>query len=611
MKRYYRARFKFIFVLILSLFGFYLAYFWYLQLIKGGYFRELSQYNYLHRLPIRAPRGEIVDRYGRLLAENRPSYNIALFRHRRLLSSGEVARLSRELNISRSSLLPRLARYRNAPLFIPVVVEEDASLEKISYLEARKHLVPELIVDIEPKRAYSYGEYLSPVLGYVGEISSSQLKAGFFSRAGFGDLVGQAGIERYYNRYLMGENGVLGQKVDSRGALVETLYQKEPKPGARLILTVDAELTRYIHRLYQGRKGAAVVLSPRTGEVLALITNPSYDPGVFSSRFSSARWQKLANDPDHPLHNRAVQGVYPPGSAFKLIIALAALDAGAVTENTKVLCSGVLYVNNHPFYCHKQGGHGSISFHRGIVYSCNVYFYELGLKLGIDRIADYARQFGFGRKVGIDLPFESAGLIPDPAYKRRLFNEPWFPGETASVAIGQGGITVTPLQLALFTSALANGGEIVRPHLLRRVISPDGEPVLTVRPEKVGGLGVSPEAISALARAMRGVVEEGGTGWRAKISGIEIAGKTGTAQVVAYKPGMDRESLPKPIREHSWFTCFAPYDDPEVVVTVLVEHGGMGGVTAAPMARKILEFYFREKERRLKLAIAGGDEEER
>jgi len=606
MRRDYELRFRLIFILILLLFGFYLANFWYLQLIKGGYFRELSKYNYLHRVPIRAPRGEILDREGRVLAGNRPSYNIALFRHSYRLPRGRVLRLARELNIPPSSLSSRLARYRKVPLFLPVIVAEDISLRKLAYLEARRHLLPELIVDVEPKRDYPYGEALSAVLGYVGEVSASQLKRKLFPKAKFGDLVGQAGVERYYNRYLMGEDGVLGQKVDSRGALVETLFREEPKPGSTLVLTVDAELTRYIYQLYNGRKGAAVVLSPKTGEILALVTSPSYDPSIFSSRFSSAQWRKLVNDPAHPLHNRAVQGIYPPGSVFKLVIALAALDAGVVTEGTKFLCSGVLYVNKHPFYCHKQGGHGFIDLHQAIVHSCNIYFYELGLKLGIEKIAHYARQFGFGHRVGIDLPFESTGLIPDPEYKRRLFHEPWFLGETVSVAIGQGGVTVTPLQLAVFTAALANGGRILRPHLLREVISFDGRRRSRIAPEVVGNLGVSQEAIAVVSRGMRGVVEEAGTGWRAKMPGVEIAGKTGTAQVVAYKSWMDRKNLPEPMREHSWFTCFAPYDDPEVVVTVFVEHGGLGGVTAAPIARKILEFYFKEiaKKEPLKLALS-------
>ena len=581
--RVVQARLAVMQFLVVSLVAGLTAYFWYLQVLRGKTYRALADNNRSRLVAIAAPRGPLLDRSGRVLVENRPSFNVVLTPEHSEDLDGTVARLGRVLEMGEAQIRERIAR-RGAP-FRRVVVKSDATPADVATIEARRLELPETNVEVVPLRSYPLAAAAAHALGHVGEVTERQLQGTEFKGFQPGDLVGQAGIESQYNRSLTGRDGFRRVVVNSRGLEVAEAEHEAAVDGPSLTLTLDLDLQKAMERAFAGRPGGAVALDPETGEILAMNSTPAYDPNDFTGGVDAALWGRLTSDLDTPLMNRVIQGQYAPGSLFKVVTALAALDAGVITPSTTFYCPGYLSVYNTVFRCNKASGHGVMNVHQALTQSCNVFFYQVGIRLEIERISRYARLLGLGEPTGVDLPHEAAGLVPSPEWKRRVQRANWFAGETVSVAIGQGQITVTPLQMARVAALVANGGRLVRPHLVRAV---GGVPVPLTSPV---ALGLKPEVLAVVRDGMWAVVNEHGTAWRTQIPGLDVCGKTGSAQVVAHSR-LARGAPSHAMLPHGWFICFAPKDRPRIAMAVMVEHGGSGGEAAVPVARQILEQFF-------------------
>jgi penicillin-binding protein 2 len=494
-----------------------------------------------------------------------------------------ITRLSQLLQMDAAAIRERLSQ-KKGPQFRAVVVKADATEQDVAAIEARRLEQPEASVDPVPLRAYPLGQGAAHVLGRVGEITERQLESEGYVGIEAGVTVGQAGVEAEHNRLLMGKDGLRRVVVNSRGVEVAEAERQSPVEGPSVSLTLDMNLQQAMEEAMGGRPGSAVALDPRNGEILAMVSLPSYDPNEFAKGIEPAAWNAVSKDPLTPLMNRVIQGQYSPGSSFKVMMSLAALQEGAITPQTKFHCPGFLNIYNTTFRCHKVEGHGSIDLRRAIALSCNVYFYNVGVRLGIDRIARYARLLGLGSPTGVDLPSETSGLIPDPDWKRKVYKDKWYPSETVSISIGQGGVLATPLQMARLAAVVANGGRLVKPHLIKAVAG------VPVPPPEPADLGFHPSVVAAVRAGMVAVVEEG-TGRRAGVAGIAVGGKTGSAQVVTHAR-FEADRKAHSVQPHGWFICFAPADKPTIAMAVLVEHGTAGGQSAAPVAGQILSRFF-------------------
>ena len=564
--------------------------FWNLQVVRARHFRELAENNRSRLVTLAAPRGALVDRNGQLLVGNRPSFNVVLVPEHALNLDRVVARLASALGMGEAAIRERIARRQP---YRPVVVKTDATLADIAVLEARRLELPEVSVEVVPLRSYPLASAAAHALGQVGEISERQLQLPEFKGLPPGALVGQAGIESRYNRELMGQDGYRRVVVNSRGLEVAESARQPPSDGPNLTLSIDASLQAAMEAAFEGRSGSAVALDPETGEILAMTSTPAYDPNRFTTGIEPHEWASLASDPETPLMNRVIQGSYAPGSTFKVIAATAALEEGVITPQTSFYCPGQLSVYNTVFRCSVPGGHGVVDLRRAIGISCNVYFYQVGIRLEITRLSKWGKLMGLGVATGVDLPFEASGLMPSPEWKLRVLKTPWYAGETVSVAIGQGQVSATPIQMARVAAFIANGGRLVRPHFVRQAKAP---PVASV---------VRPETIAAVKEGMRMVVAAG-TGLRARLQSVEVCGKTGSAQVVA-RARLEKTPNARDIMPHGWFIAFAPADRPRIALAVLVEHGGSGGAAAAPVARRILSHFFGLDRAEPPAAAAQGD----
>jgi len=558
-----------------ALLGLLLLQFWYLQVVRARHFRELAEGNRSRTVTEAAPRGPLLDRNGLLLVGNRPSFNVILSPEHAEDLDRVIERTAETLGTGQAGIRERLAKRVS---YRPVVVRSDASISEVAALEARRLEIPEVRVEVVPLRYYPLATAAAHTLGRVGEVSDRQLHQPEFESLQPGTLVGQAGIEARYNASLMGHDGYRRVIVNSRGLEVAEADHVPPSDGNSLTLTLDAPLQAAVERAFEGRAGAAVVLDPRNGEILAMTSTPAYDPNDFTSGIDPDLWSRLANDPETPLMNRVIQGQYAPGSTFKIVMATAALEEGVITPSTTFYCPGQITVYNTVRRC--LGRHGLVNVHQALAHSCNIFFYQVGIRLEINRIAAWAKKMGLGVPTGVDLPHEMSGLMPTPEWKERVQKAPWYAGETVSVAIGQGQVSVTPLQLVRMASVIANGGRLVRPHLVRGGEA-DQPPV---------PLGIHPATLETVREGMRAVVAEG-SGLRARLSQVDVCGKTGSAQVVA-SSRLERSPDDPSLLPHGWFVAFAPAENPEVAVAVIVEHGGSGGRAAAPVARRILARYF-------------------
>ena len=566
---------------LLGLVALLLLQFWLLQGVNSKRYRELAENNRIRTLSIAAPRGMLTDRNGHILAENKAAFRIVVT----VGPSGSIEKIARILapliKVEEAEVLLKLGRNRAA--YQPVTIKAKATFEDVAAVESRRLEIPEASVEVVPMRSYPQARSASHVVGRVGEVTDRQLKQPAFADFEPGRVVGQSGLEALYNEDLTGADGLRRMVVNSRGIEIELAEDQPARAGGAVELTLSADLQAAMEAAFKDRAGSAVALDPMTGEILGLVSSPGFDPNSFTSGIERSVWESLTRDPKTPLLNRAIQGQYAPGSLFKVVVAAAGLEEGLITPDSTTFCPGQATIYGHVFKCNRPAGHGYVSLGRALGESCNVYFYQLGARLEIERVAAYARRFGLGSVSAVDLPNEASGLIPDPAWKERVYKAPWYPGETISVSIGQGQVTATPIQMARMMAAIANGGRLVQPHIVRLIT---GKPAPYQAPKS---LGFKPSTIAAIKRGLYMAVNSGGSAGQARVVGLDVGGKTGSAQVVSSaKLTKGIES----IQPHAWFAGFAPLDNPRIVIAVLVDNGGSGGGAAAPVARVIFEKFF-------------------
>jgi penicillin-binding protein 2 len=571
--------------------------FWVFQVAQHEKFKEIAENNHLRSLPVPAPRGVLFDRHGKLLVDNRDTYNIALIREQSGNIEETLRILAQATGTDEEELRERVERRRREPSFRPIVLIENATFPQVVAFRARRLELPGITEQPAPARTYPASDMAAHLFGYVGEISESDLARTDYTGIEPGSMVGKAGVEQAYNKMLMGTDGDLVMVVNSRGREIRELRKQHPVEGRRLQLTIDADVQRATEEGFHqfGYNGAAVILDPRTGEVLSFVSLPAYDPNKFAGGIDRASWQALTTDSLRPLQNRALQGKYSPGSTFKIAVATGALEEGVVTPDYRVFCPGGATFYGRYFQCWRAGGHGSVDMRHAIEQSCNTYFYTVGNMLGVDRIHKWASLLGLGERSGIDLPNEVKGLVPSSEWKLRARGERWYPGETISVAIGQGYVDVTPLSLAVMMMTVANGGTRYTPHVVKAMDEGKGwQPVPAPAPQST--VKMKDSTVKALHDGLWMVVNAAGTGGRARIEGYNVAGKTGTAQVISLE-GAKVAKGKIDVRDHGWFVFFAPHDKPEIAGVIFAEHAEHGYL-GAPIAKFAMETYFAKKEGR-------------
>jgi len=584
-----------------------------LQLIEGEELRRRSEQNSVRTVRLEAPRGEIVDREGRVVATTRPAFGLEVVPHDVRDHGRTFAALGQLLGEDPAALASALGRPSRAGRFKPVRLADDLSPDQLARVEVHRYALAGVATDVRPRRHYLEGTLAAHLLGTLGEIRGDQLEREVYRAYRPGDVIGQTGLEAQFERYLRGEAGGRNVVVDVAGREMDVLEEVEARPGRRVVLALDLDLQRAAEQAMSEVQlpndprptGAVVALDARTGDVLAMVSRPAFDPNDFAGRVDAATWKALTTDEWVPLQNRAIQNQFPPGSTFKAFVAAAALHEGVANEHTTVFCPGSYWYGGRAYRCWKRGGHGSVDLHVALRSSCDVFFYTMGVKLGIERMASFISGLGLGLPTGIALAHEAPGVMPSPEWKRKRFKERWYPGETVSVSIGQGYNLVTPLQLAVAYAALGNGGRVLRPRVVLRVEESDGRQVESFAPEVRQNLEIAPRHMEAVLRGLEAVVSEpGGTGGRARVAGVRVGGKTGTSQVVRLERtlGMDEAAIPKRYRDHGWFAAIAPIEAPEIAVAVLVEHGLHGSTAAAPVAQRVLQRYFEKTGRTAPLA---------
>ncbi|OLC51447.1 MAG: penicillin-binding protein 2 [Acidobacteria bacterium 13_1_40CM_65_14] len=578
--------------------------FWVLQVVQHAKFEEMAENNHQRTLALRAPRGLVLDRDGKVLVENRQSYSISIVREHTKDLNRTIRLLAAVLGIDEAGVRTIVDRHRREPSYRPITIVQDATLAQVSAVRARRldFELPDVVVEQVPTRRYpeTIGAHL---FGYVGEVNDAQV-AGGEGGLKSGDIVGQSGIEKVYNAMLMGQDGAKRVVVNSVGREIRTLEEEQPTEGKRLQLTVDIDVQKAIEDGFDslGFNGAAVVLDPNNGDVLGFTSRPAYDPNAFAAGIDRVTWASLTSDEDRPLNDRAIQGRYSPGSTFKMAVATAALQEGVITPDFKVHCVGSATFYGRPFKCWKKGGHGTMDLRHAIEQSCNVYFYTIGNMTGIDKIHKWATLLGLGEKSGIDLPNEVQGLVPSPEWKQQYRKEKWYAGETVSVSIGQGSVSVTPVSMAVYAATLANGGTRVTPHLLKAVDDGSGwKPVPPPAPRSREP--IDPVKLQAIRDGLWMVVNQAGTGHNALIKGPDgkpihdVSGKTGTAQVISNQGKERAGKTDKDLRDNGWFVFFAPRDNPQIAGVVFLEHG-VHGSNAALVAHHVLDTFFAKKDGR-------------
>lgn len=576
---------------------------WVLQVLQGNHYTTMSEHNRIRLERVPAIRGMVFDRGDRLLINSRPSFDI-----RYLPDEGEdpetaMRRLADMVDGDAQGFLAAVGRAGGSE---GVTLLRDVDWPSVVAVETRQLDLPGVSVSVRARRSYLTEEMTAHLLGYLGEINAGQLQQ--LRKRGYrrGDEIGQSGLEKRWEWQLAGRSGVEKVEVNAIGRKVRMIDRLDATPGHDIELTLDMKVQRVAYDALQDKEGAIVVLEVDTGAVVAMVSSPAFDPNSFARGLTSGEWRQLTDDEETPLHNRALQGQFPPGSTFKIVTALAALEEGVISTDRRLFCGGSHEVGDRVLRCWKKHGHGHVTMHEALVQSCDVYFYRLAQRLGVDKIARYARGFGFGAPTGIELDGESPGLVPDRAWKKRRFGTPWYPGETPLVAIGQGFLGVTPLQMASLTATVANGGTVYRPWFVRRVLSPEGQVMEEYGPVRKASLDLKHRSLAVVRRALFDVVHhQRGTGRRARSEMVEVAGKTGTAQVVQMLGEVVKsEDLPYAVRDHAWFVAYAPAKEPEIAVATLVEHGGHGGAAAAPIAREVIEAYFRtESDREANMVV--------
>ncbi len=549
---------------------------WYLQIIRGDYYTELAKNNMIRIVDIKPIRGNIYDSSGRVLAFNRPVFAlIADVENQRKIKeiTEKIGYISALLELDKQRLLKRFKRgirYGRKR----VIIKENLNISQVARIKAFLGSNTDVYVTVIPKRFYPLGKLFAHEVGYVGRITQKQLRR--LGEKGYkgNDWIGQAGIERVYESYLRGKVGKKEIEVDAKGNLIKVIKEIPPIRGDSLITSIDTNLQKTAYEALGDYSGVVIAMDPNNGSIMAMVSKPSFDPNMFVWGFSAKEWKRLTTQLSHPFDNRAIQSVYPPGSTFKILMALIVLHTKVIPPSKKIFCSGTFNIGKYVWKDWKLGGHGWIDLKNAIIHSCDVYFYNAGYKIGVKTIDKYAKLCGFGSKTGIDLPGEHKGILPTPSWKKKVFHQIWFPGDTVNLSIGQGFLLVTPIQMAVFISAVANDGYLLQPHIVKYIKEPN-KSVLRIKRKVIRKLPFTRQEIEFVKRAMQGVVEKG-TGQRCKIEGVNVAAKTGTAQNPHGK-------------DHAWFVAFAPVKNPKIVVVTLVEHGGHGGEIAATISKKIIE----------------------
>ena len=592
---WYRQRISGALICVLAAFLVLFARLYYLQIVEGPEFRRQSQNNCVRLQGIPPARGLIFDRDGVLMVENRPCFNISLVPREAKNPKSVVYKLAELLGVAPEPLFARLAEATGVHSFKPVLLRRDVSRDVVAIIEAYKLDLPGIVITVEPTRHYVEGKRASHLVGYLGEISSAELKSGCFPDNRIGDFIGRFGVEKAYEPYFHGRRGEQQVEVNALGQLTRVLKTEEATPGNNIYLTLDIGLQRKAEELLSKKVGTAVAMDPSNGHILAMASSPAFDPNAFVQGMTYESWNDLASNKFRPMENKAIQGQYPPGSTYKIVTAIAGLEEGVITVHTRPYCPGFYRYGDRTFRCWNRGGHGFVNITNALSESCDVFFYQLGEKLGVDRLAKYAKDCGLGSPTGVDLDKEAKGLVPTSGWKLGRIGVPWQGGETLSVAIGQGFNLVTPIQALSLISAVANGGTRYKPLVVRRVESSEGSIVKKEAPVPLGRLSASDKTLQIVKRGLLDAVNKPtGTGWIARIPGINVAGKTGTAQVV----GMEEDDKKQRVedkrlhfRDHAWFIAFAPAQEPKIAVGVLIEHGGHGSTEAGPIAREMIKTY--------------------
>jgi len=562
--------------------------FWKLQVVQSGHFADLAERNRVRSIPIIAPRGPMLDREGRILVDSYPSFSIILLRDDPKSLQKSLAQIEEGLGISREDIQQQLEAAKNEPKFQPVVIKPAASAADIAFVESHRADLPVLELMMVQRRRYPHDEMLANSIGYVGEVSPQDMDRSE-GRYRPGDIVGKAGLEKRYNDVLEGTDGMRRVVVNSVGKPVRQLDDVEAIPGKPIQLTIDYDLQAIAEADMADKEGSVVAMDARTGDILAVVSRPTFNPNDFAVRIPQDEWNKLNTDPETPLLNRAIQAQLAPGSVFKIVMATAMLETKSPPETMRAYCPGYATFYGRTFKCHVfgKGGHGDVDLHKAIVQSCDVYFYNVGKQLGIDRISFYANALGLGHRTGVDLPSEETGLVPSEEWAQRVYHRKWYAGETISVSVGQGAVTTTPIQLARMIAGVASGGILVQPHFLKNFPNP-----------RVDHIAISEDTVEKVTQGMYGVVNEGGTAAGARLQNIEFCGKSGSAQVIGYDV-RNRLGRQREFKDNAWFVGYAPRRNPEIVVAVLVQGGEHGGAVAGPIARDVVKIYYDKKNARI------------
>lgn len=583
---------------------------WYLQIYMGEYYLQISENNRIRRIEIPAPRGMIFDKKGRIILGNRPFFDLVLIPQYVKSEEKTLRVIANLLHTPYADLQAEVRKVRGQPKFLPVTLKRNLSLHEVAIIEGQKSFLPGIDINIAPRRDY-HEDSPPHILGYIGEISAEALKTLNQKDPSnpylMGELIGKHGLELQWEALLRGKRGYKYIQVDALGRqtrLAEDMGWKFPVspavPGVDLTLTIDMDLQRVASYAFQGKQGSVIAMNPQNGEILAFVSSPDFDPAIYQEGISFDKWQALLNDPFKPLFDKTTGGTFPPGSAYKTVVAIAALEEGIITPNSSYFCPGVFTLGRQPFHCHKRQGHGSLTLTEALFLSCDVYFYHIGIELGMDKIAKYAKALGLGQKLGVGLNREEPGLIPTTEWWRKHFKAPPNKGDIPSLSIGQSANLVTPIQLASFFATIANGGKVWRPFIVKKASNSIGETVFEQKPELIREVGIiKPETLRLMRQFLLQVVEDPrGTGKRTRVEGVQIAGKTSTAQVVSLKKTTNSKATRMKWHEHAIFTAFSPAENAEIVVAVVSENDFDdlgGGASAAPVAQKIFQAYWDAK----------------
>lgn len=599
-------------LVVLAAFTVLFARLFYLQVVEGKEYRRLSEINSIRLHDIDAPRGLVFDRQGQMLVDNRPSFDLHIILKDAKPLEDTLNRLDRITGLSLDDLKERIRANRKRGGYTPILLKEDIGRDLLAAIEVQKYDLPGVMVNISPRRHYLQVDRAAHLLGYMGEISSNELRKLNGSGLKSGDFIGKYGLEKTFETSLRGRRGGRQVEVNATGQVVRVIKSVEAIAGQNIVLTIDHETQVAAEEALVGWAGSVVAIDPNNGEIIAMASSPTFDPNMFVVGMSRDQWKGLIANPYRPLENKAIQAEYPPASTYKIVTAMAGLEEKVIDQETTYYCPGHYRYGNRVYRCWKRGGHGEVDLTRAIAESCDVYFYQVGEAVGVDRLAHYASACGLGALTGIDLGQEAEGLIPTANWKLKRFGEPWQGGETLSIAIGQGFNLVTPLQMAVMTAAVGNGGIRYKPQLIKKMVSVENTVTFEAQAEVVGRIPVAAETLERIKHGLWSVVnQQKGTAFASRIKGLEFSGKTGTAQVVSRPPDdvVDQEQIDEMLKDHAWFVAYAPEQNPRIAVAVIIEHGEHGSSAAAPIAREVIRTYFKLPEDRAAKALKAATKE--